>query len=579
MFYLMRRIGFIFCFVLVAFTGLQGQVRFAEFEGVEWWTHVGGHAYQYVDFIEVDDSGNVYVAGRFDRELYLRNRDGVDLDYFPDYQCALEADFHVFFVKYDSGGEFQWVNWLEKTDQNLLNLTSFTYSDAGYATALVRLNDTVTTRDGAIFFPKSGTGVDDIVLKLFPNGSIEEVARVWGAGFVKVTGLIPLANEEYLATVSHGQGGFNIGGEEVRFDSIVFDSGTFHTSLIHINSQNLILQHRLIKALAGISTAIKIVDNGIRGAVVLMGMSSNNGNSEGIATCDGDTVIAKGYITMRFDRELNLSFISKPMPFENTRIDLACDIKGNLFVSCTKPGGDSIYSVLNSFVTKLSQFGDTLWDIHTNGIQVYSGGIDVSSDALFWTGSYGIKMELGSLFFERLSAGSTGFVAKIDLLTGTLNWVITDTISRHSKELGGIAVACDDQIHFTANFDQNYSLFGQDTVWVYPFTGFNDVAIVTIKDPEPAKQNPEPEYPQWFTVFPNPSHGEFSFGLNQNFPAQSFFEIRDLRGRLIGQTIVAENGSQKIDFSEKLSVGVYLVILKNRSGNILQTKKIIIHLE
>ena len=130
-------------------------------------------------------------------------------------------------------------------------------------------------------------------------------------------------------------------------------------------------------------------------------------------------------------------------------------------------------------------------------------------------------------------------------------------------------------ISVLAKYDQNFVRFGSDTIYVYPFTGFNDVAIVAITQPVIIDTAPIFTHSQWFDIFPNPNSGEFNIGLHEDFPQGSYFEIWDVLGRRL-DTFTPDGYSQVFRVENLLlGKGKYFILLKSSEGKILQSKSFV----
>jgi hypothetical protein len=155
---------------------------------------------------------------------------------------------------------------------------------------------------------------------------------------------------------------------------------------------------------------------------------------------------------------------------------------------------------------------------------------------------------------------------------------MSDTTPAWPKNFTNVELGTDGRIHVLADYDDLYAEFGSDTIWIYPFTGFNDVALVAISQPVILDTTPIPVFSQWFDIYPNPNSGEFNIGLYENMPLGSHFEIWDTRGKLIQNIEIPQRGLAFRVAEHLFSSGLYFIVLKNDFEQIQQTKKIIIHL-
>jgi ligand-binding sensor domain-containing protein len=77
-----------------------------------------------------------------------------------------------------------------------------------------------------------------------------------------------------------------------------------------------------------------------------------------------------------------------------------------------------------------------------------------------------------------------------------------------------------------------------------------------------------------FTVYPNPSNGNFTIKQNSNTADTYTYVVRDANGRTIASEIITKINSKKINLSN-ISPGIYFIEIG--SNNNLYSSKIIIH--
>jgi len=95
-------------------------------------------------------------------------------------------------------------------------------------------------------------------------------------------------------------------------------------------------------------------------------------------------------------------------------------------------------------------------------------------------------------------------------------------------------------------------------------------SLVSVDNPESVNNK--------LTVFPNPNDGHFALGLNFNSPERIYYEVLNASGtRIVSETLYPQPANSLLDvnLSDRISKGVYLLIV--RTGQLLITRKIVIH--
>lgn len=77
-----------------------------------------------------------------------------------------------------------------------------------------------------------------------------------------------------------------------------------------------------------------------------------------------------------------------------------------------------------------------------------------------------------------------------------------------------------------------------------------------------------------FTVYPNPTNGDFTIQYNNNFNSEIFATVYDVLGKIVLPEQLLTNEMQNI-YSSSLDAGLYFVKITNKENQILQTEKII----
>jgi hypothetical protein len=569
----MRRIGLIFFLLIVTVAGVQGQVRFDEFEGVDWWAHVGGHAYQYVDFIEVDDSGNVYVAGRFDRELYLNGKDGVDLDYFADW-LGDEVFFHYFFAKYNSLGELEWVTSLERRNTSYFEISDVSWAQEGHPVALVTFEDTLESMGGERFYPKANSFRNTMGINVLPSGTLEVAFQIWGRASVWGEHITPLSNGNTMVTISTTKYPVVVNGDSIGGITGPQNSYPLHGNFLVLDQNGEVLHFDSVRHISGVGVPGKMKSDSQGNLYMIMYVA--DGNSSGSVIVKEDTVSGFGHFLVKLDADMNIVYQVGPINYFQGQFDLIPGDDGSLYIGQQGSFVDSISSNLNVFLTKLNADGDTIWSTNTLGSSGFYGGIAQDNKSIFLSGYYGGSIILQGIEFVRSTWGTNGFLSRIDKNTGDLIWLISDTTSYHENAFGRVTATNSGKITISLNFDQNYVSLSDDTVWIYPFTGFNDVALYSFSSPILPDTVKKPSISKWFNVYPNPNNGVFTIGVHENFVSPAAFEIWDMKGRKVMSVDVPEI-EKEIQFSNLLlGTGVYMIRLRNSDGMIQQTKKVII---
>ena len=186
-----------------------------------WAKSIGGNAVDFPNTINVDSSGNVYVA--------FGNNSTDAVDYDPGAgtsNLTSNGSGDVFILKLDSSGDFVWVKQVGGTS-NESPLTLYVTSDAVYVTGV--FNDTVDFDPGAGISNLTSNGSGDIfVLKLNLSGDF-----VWAKG-MGGTG----TEEGYTVKVDSSNNVYVLGPYQ---DTVDFDPSSATTNLTSAGSTDIFI--------------------------------------------------------------------------------------------------------------------------------------------------------------------------------------------------------------------------------------------------------------------------------------------------------------------------------------------------
>ena len=248
----MRKLVYVLFFMLF-WTALAAQVRYENFENVEWFSHIWGGGTQVPEFVEVDDSGNVYVAGTFQTILAIGSPlSDPDTLYFPRIWNPF-GNPHLFFVKYSPEGEMRWFNTIERADTSLLRLWDFRPCSDGSFLVMGSFKDSVVTARGDDLKLQSagfGTGSNAWCLKLFPNGHLETFVQAWGpGGGVFGYHIRERSDGTFVYIMSHYRFPVIIGADTISVDSSQLGNGRSHKTIAILDSVGKLMRFEVFISL------------------------------------------------------------------------------------------------------------------------------------------------------------------------------------------------------------------------------------------------------------------------------------------------------------------------------------------
>lgn len=577
----MRRIGFIICIFLLAVTGVQGQVRFAEFEGVEWWTHLFGWGAQDARFIDYDSNENTIVAGFFVEDLIFGNHAGIDTGFAVANPNQYPA--HIFFAGLDSIGEFQWANYLIQNQLVTANLFDFNWSSKEVGLAAISLGDTVTAGNGQILVGHNGQYESAMGLEVSNTGTLSTVfeaycpngdARCYFFDYNE-------AAEEYVAFVSHEKFPLIINlTDTIETDTTVLPPFTLHSSIVRLDLHGEILQIVPMISLKGYMVPNRTEYDQNGNLILNFSLLRSFSLEEPIALIGPDTIFGRGLYLAKFNELFELDWIRDSQSSNWGALQLESDLQGNLYQGTTSQGNTS-GSPNNAVLTKLGSNGDSLWSIQTNGSAINTHGLWVGEDEIILMGNYIDEFHYKDIsFLSTTDFGaypcSTGYLMSVNPIDGKVNWIMSESVHNEWKSFSDLAVSKSGKISLLAQFEDGDFTLSGDTILISSWPEQPDNIIFQIPKITLPDTTTSYYFEDFFLIFPNPNSGIFNIGLSENFPEGAQFEILDLRGRLIQKV----NASDKKVIAVKnlhLPAGMYLAVMKNQKGIIQQTKKIIIN--
>lgn len=145
-----------------------------------------------------------------------------------------------------------------------------------------------------------------------------------------------------------------------------------------------------------------------------------------------------------------------------------------------------------------------------------------------------------------------------NVLTDTMNWIlVSDTFIANGGEKF-LTIG-----NFHADSTVIYQPTGQVQNMCYHY--IDDVSVMFCDTFAPV-------YPS-FSLFPNPSNGEFN--ISGNFPSQTQLTIYNMLGQKIGESIILPEGNNILSINLQLAQGVYYYELRSPSEQLTEGKFII----
>lgn len=536
-------------------------VAYTQAQYFQWGKAEGRYAYDYGYGVGTDNSGNLYVAGKYEENGASFSGSTVT--------CAGNHD--AFLTKYDANGNVQWVRTAGGTlgdyshGMCVDNANSAVYSTGeieGYGAVISFPGSAITLTcigDNNIFLAKYA--LDGNLLWARSAGYVYSdkglsVAND-AAGNVFICGYFT-DSTKFNGTVIPGYGGRDI--YVAKYDA----SGTFQW---------------IQKAGSPGRDEAKAVKCDAAGNVYICGMYSNNALF-GTQTFTCPPGYFESFLA-KYDTNGNLQWVKKGGgDFDDVAWGLTIDSQNKIYIA-GEFIGYGVFGALNVTTAGAADIFVACYDANGTEQWIQRGGgtypdrargIGTDGSNLFITGQYGYTATFGTSTVVSPDSSDI-FISAMDN-AGTFLWtsVVTgtaDAVEPLGYESGnGICAEASGNVYATGSILDGGS-FGPHTVTGYTRTD----AFVTKLNATPAGIR-ENVRNQNISVYPNPAKGNFYVNINQDIKTSSEIMVYNSLGQMIERKNNKMGSSVNIDLSS-YSEGVYFLEVKT-DGQILGQKKIIL---
>jgi hypothetical protein len=531
-------------------------------QNFDWAKREGKYAYDYGYGISTDNTGNVYVAGKYEEDGAMFSGTTVT--------CAGNHDMYL--VKYSPTGSLVWI----RTAGGVLG--DYAHAMACDGTSAVYVAGEIEGAGDVITFPGSSTtlttvGDNDIFLAKYDlNGTL-----MWA----KSEGTYK--SEKALGVTYDGSGNVYICGyftDTVKFGSTVMPGGGYHDMFVAKYNSSGALQWAKTAGGAGREEALSIKCNAA-GEIYVCGMYSDGAVFGGTTLTTPVTPTGhylNGFLA-KYASDGTMQWVkTNGGDYDDVDWSLTLDNAGKVYVA----GEFNAYATFgtyaltttgnaDAFVAAYDASGNELWAKGAGGIlSDRARGIGSDGTNLFITGQFGSTATFGTTT-QTAADSSDIFIAGLNN-SGTFLW---------SKAVGGTAdvyeplgyesgnAVCADGPN---NIYVTGALLNGGTFGVFSFTDYSRTdmfvaklnMLVGIEEAQPLNS---------LNVYPNPGTGNFTIDLGDIKEEKTQVTVYNYLGAVVEMTANPASSYLNVDLSTQKK-GIYSVEIRT-AGKVYREKIIL----
>jgi hypothetical protein len=544
-------------------------VAFAQAQ-FKWGNRGGLWAYDYGYAVVTDNSGNVYVAGKFEFNAIFSNQITVN--------CAGNHDAYI--AKYDPNGAIQWVKtfggpngdyaWSMSTDGSFLYVSG-EVEGPGSTINFQNSNVTLTTK-----------GDNDVLVAKFDMDGNLIWAKNEGAA----------KSEKAVGVTYDNQGNIYITGyftDDTNFNGTNIAGAGGHD--IFVAKYDGTGAFQWVKTAGGAGRdegkGIKADNNG---NVYVCGMFQNSATFGSISMTAYDQY-QDAFVAKLSATDGSILWVKKgDSAYDDVAHSLTMDNAGyvyatgeyNAFITFQDPPkGVPTTGATNVFVVKLDGSGNVSWISGGGGpVTDRARGIGTDGTNIYITGQFGLNATFGA---HSASAADSSdiFLASVDPNTGGFNWVAEadgppDTFEPLGYESGIAITGKNGNVYATGAMLRDTSVSGAvsaDFGGVI-LTGYQrtDMYIVAIANTGVGLTE-NPLASEKITIYPNPGNGQFYFDLSK-VKSTVELNIYSSTGQLISTGRHTPGQTLSVDLTVQ-SEGIYFAEVKTEGAAPVRKKLIL----
>ncbi len=551
---------------------LSAQERIDSFPSLEWYKVLAGYdQYDQVKDMEEGADGSIYYSGVYNSSLFVGIPYHADT-FFQDTLVTAQHS-HGYVVKVDSNGQFQWVWIIHGAADSRSVVSDIALAENGDLWAIGEFYGEVTFPYGGTF--NNPVDNDGFAIRLSENGD--------GANFIRFSG----DGRQYPQKIFLQKNGFlkvlfsqpslpiYVGADTIEIDT----SEHPFLGISTMDSSGNVVDFSYLKVSSGTGLVGYFQSDGDdNGNMYLLFRSIDPFSSDSVHILLGnDSISSLGWELVKISNDHKFMWHRPVQEIFSTEIVLDAVVDGEVYLSAGSVRGPDYYT----FLEKYDSNGMLVWQVENSGYQVYSGGIAICKDFLYWTGRYRCDMNIDTIHFEIgerqpwPSPAETGYLSLINHHTGKVVWVMSDATTNQDKRFGAIVAAEDEYI--TVETRVITTLCTIDTLslqvtsadvpynMLLRFDGKQFPVWPVVPDPIPS-----------FSLWPNPTQGAFTVQVDQSWGPQTRLEVYNLAGqKLWAQSIQAQEVFLEM---ENLSGQLLLIrIVDDGSGRRMTKKLVVLH--
>ena len=529
-----------------------GGYNFIFSQQFDWTSVCGSWAYDYGYGITTDNSGCVYVTGKFELNA---NFSGVAL--------SSRGNHDMFLAKYSSAGSLLWIKSCGGIYGDYSTAIALNGSYLYVAGEIEGYGNLITFDDSPQTLQVCGDN-DVFLAKYDLNGSLIWAQSAGGFQSDKALGISVDGNGNVLVC------GYYTDSISFSGNNYLLGNGNRDIFIAKYDSSGNFVWSKSMGSY-GRDEAKSIVCD-VVGNVFVTGMFSHIVNFGGTSLTSPN-----GYYDMFFcklDPQGNLIWAKQgSSTFDEVGWGITMDSNGKIYVA----GEFNAYAVFDAFAVTtngMSDFFVACYDFSGNVIWVKNGGgnlverargIGTDGQNVYVTGQFGGQMQLGSTILHA-SDSSDIFVASLDA-SGNFMWALSvggnsDSLEQLGYESGN-AICSDplsNSVYITGAL-LNGGVFGTDTIG-----GFTRTDIFVSKISQLQLHSELNYIYSYFSILPNPAENQFQILRDNLISRSEKLNVFDLTGHEVFSTDKCYGITPMIVSTSNWSAGIYFVKLTTSEG-------------